>query len=72
MADLRALVALAADDERDLAGAVEHPHALVERASERHQPVHLEQVVARQAQVRAEASAASVLLVSLRGRLVAI
>jgi hypothetical protein len=46
-ANLRALVALAADDERDLAGPIEHPHALIDGTRDDHQPVHLQQVVAR-------------------------
>ncbi len=59
--DLRALVALAADDEGDLAGAVEDPHALVQRPRERHQPVHLQQVVRSESQVRADGSMAAAL-----------
>ena len=47
--DLRALVALAADHERDPAGSVEDPHPLVERASERDEPVHGDEVVVGQA-----------------------
>jgi hypothetical protein len=43
-ADLGALVTLAADDEGDATGTVEHPHPFVERPRQRDQPVHLEQV----------------------------
>ena len=46
--DLRALVALAGDHERDPAGAVEDPHPLVDGPGQRDEPVHLEQVVVRQ------------------------
>ena len=41
---LRALVALAADHERDPAGAVEDPHPLVDRARRGDDPVHADQV----------------------------
>ena len=42
--DLRALVTLAADHERDATGPVEDPHPLVDGARERDEPVHLDEV----------------------------
>ena len=42
--DLGALVALAADHERDAAGAVEDPHPLVDRPRERDRAVHGDEV----------------------------
>src|SRR5204862_2869030 len=51
-ADLGALVALTADHERDPAGTVEDPHPLVDRPRQRHQAVHLDEVVVGQADRR--------------------
>jgi hypothetical protein len=47
-------VALAADHERDPAGPVQDPHPLVDGPGQRDEPVHLEEVVGRQAEVGAE------------------
>ncbi len=49
---LRALVALAADDERSLAGAVEDPHPLVDRPGQRDEPVHAQEVLVHEAMLR--------------------
>ena len=54
-ADLGALVALTADDERDPAGPVEDPHPLVDGAGQRDHPVHREEVGVGQADRSAEA-----------------
>ena len=52
--DLGTLVALAADDERDPPGSIEDPHPLVDGAGQRDHPVHRQQVVVGQAEVRPE------------------
>ena len=67
-ADLRALVALAADDEGHLAGAVQHPHALVEGARGGDEPIHLDELVAPQPQLRAEGQVHAVGGGPFRGR----
>ena len=49
--DLRALMALAADDECDLSGPLHQPHPLVHGAGEQHGPVHREHVVVAEAEL---------------------
>src|SRR6185369_204644 len=53
-AHLGAFMTLAADHERDPAGPVQDPHPLVDGPGEGDEPVHLEKVVGRQAEVGAE------------------
>ena len=64
-ADLRALVALAADDERDPAGPVEDPHPLVDRARERDVAVHLDEVGVGQARGRRRGASRSPLVTAI-------
>ena len=55
--DLRALVALAADDEGDLARALHEPHPLVHGAGEQHGAVHREHVLVARGRARRAAGA---------------
>jgi hypothetical protein len=50
-ADLRALVALARDDEGDLAGPLHEPHPLVDPTGEKHVAVHVEHLLVREAEL---------------------